>query len=153
MLGFLPTYVQEEGLQSGAAFYPLWLLRAIVPVPTAVYLVAAASILLGLAAWVALRGEAGAAWRHALLLAAAFLFLTSPHFPWYLAWLLPLACLAPWWPALYLVSASVVLYLPVPFALTGSIVYGGFAVLAVIDRLRRTAPALQEKPDVIGLTR
>ena len=153
VLGFLPTYVQEEGLQSGAAFYPLWLLRAIVPVPTAVYLVAAASILLGLAAWVALRGEAGAAWRHALLLAAAFLFLTSPHFPWYLAWLLPLACLAPWWPALYLVSASVVLYLPVPFALTGSIVYGGFAVLAVIDRLRRTAPALQEKPDVIGLTR
>ncbi len=154
VLGFLPTYVQEEGLQSGAAFYPLWLLRLVLPVPTAVYLAVAALILLGLAAWVALRGDrdetGGATWRHALLLAAAFLFLTSPHFPWYLAWLLPLACLAPWWPALYLASASVLLYLPAPFALTGSIVYGGFAVLVVIDRLFVAAP-LQEKPDVIGL--
>jgi hypothetical protein len=152
VLGFLPTYVQEEGLQSGAAFYPLWLLRLVLPVPTAVYLAAAVLILLGLAAWVALRGDASAAWRHALWLAATFLFLTSPHFPWYLAWLLALVCLAPFAPALYLASASVLLYLPAPFALTGSIVYGGFAVLVVIDRLFVAAP-LQEKPDGVSLRR
>jgi hypothetical protein len=58
-------------------------------------------------------------------------------------------------PALYLASASFLLYLPAEFALTGSIVYGGFAVLAIVDRLRaqHPAPTLQEKPDVIGLSR
>jgi hypothetical protein len=150
VLGFLPTYVQEEGLQSGAAFYPLWLLRLVVPVPAALYLAAAAAILLGLAWRVVRRDDDRAPWRDALLLAAAFLFLISPHFPWYLAWLLPLVCLVPWWPALYLASTGILLYLPAPFALTGSIVYGGFAVLVLIDRLFVAAP-LQEKPDVIGL--
>jgi hypothetical protein len=155
VLGFLPTYVQEEGLESGVAFYPLWLLRAALPIaiPTAVYLVAAVLALVGLALAVVRRNDAGASWRNALMLAAAFMFASSPHFPWYLLWLLPLCCLAPWLPALYLVSSSVLLYLPVEFGLVGSITYGGFAILALADRLLPSALLFQEKRDVVGCAR
>jgi hypothetical protein len=155
VLGFLPTYAQEEGLESGTAFYPLWLLRAALPVaiPTAAYLVVAVLALAGLALVVVRRADEDAAWRHALMLAAAFMFVSSPHFPWYLAWLLPLCCLAPWLPALYLVSSSVLLYLPVEFGLVGSITYGGFAILAVADRLLPSALSFQEKRDVVGCAR
>jgi alpha-1,6-mannosyltransferase len=157
VLGFLPTYVQEEGLESGAAFYPLWLLRAALPVglPTAAYLAVAALALVGLALAVVWRNDDGpeAAWRNALMLAAAFMFASSPHFPWYLAWLLPLACLTPWLPALWLVSSSVLLYLPAKFGLVGSISYGGFAVLALADRLLPSVLSRQEKRDVVGCAR
>jgi hypothetical protein len=153
VLGFLPTYVQEEGLEAGIAFYPLWLLRMLLPVSTAVYLAGAAVVLLVLAGSVVLRRERSDSWRDGLRLAGAFLFLTSPHFPWYLAWLLPLACLAPWTPALYLASTSFLLYLPVEFALVGSIAYGGFAILALVDRLKPFALAPWEKSDVIGCAR
>jgi alpha-1,6-mannosyltransferase len=159
VLGFLPTYVQEEGLASGTAFYPLWLLRAALPVaiPTVVYLTVAALALVGFALVLVHRNDdaagAGAAWRNALLLAAAFMFASSPHFPWYLVWLLPLCCLAPWLPALYLVSSSVLLYLPVEFGLVGSIAYGGFAILALADRLLPSALLIQEKRDVVGCAR
>jgi len=161
VLGFLPTYLQEEGLESGASFYPLWLLRAALPValPTAAYLAIAALALVALALVVVRRADsdagpdAGAAWRNTLMLAAAFMFASSPHFPWYLAWLLPLACLTPWLPALYLVSSSVLLYLPANFGLVGSITYGGFAVLALADRLLPSVLSIQEKRDVVGCTR
>jgi hypothetical protein len=155
VLGFLPTYVQEEGLESGVAFYPLWLLRAALPIgiPTTAYLAVAALALVGLALVVVRRNDAGAAWRNALMLAAAFTFASSPHFPWYLLWLLPLCCLTPWLPALYLVSSSVLLYLPVEFGLVGSITYGGFAMLALADRLLPSALLFQEKRDVVGCAR
>jgi hypothetical protein len=101
--------------------------------------------------YVAFRRERDGPRRNAMLLAAAFMFLTSPHFPWYLAWLLPLACLVPWMPVLYLVSTSVLLYLPLPFALVGSITYGGFAVLALVDRLRAPpTPLTRESSDVVS---
>jgi alpha-1,6-mannosyltransferase len=153
VLGFLPTYLQEEGLESGTVFYPLWLLRALLPVPTALYLAVAGALLVALGMVVALRRAAPTPWPGALMLAAALVLVTSPHFPWYLAWLLPLACLAPWLPVLYLVSTSFLLYLPVEFGLVGSITYGGFAILALADRLRPPALALREKTDVIGCAR
>ena len=87
------------------------------------------------------------------MLASATLFLISPHFPWYLIWLLPLACLAPWLPALWLVSGSILLYLPVEFALVGSITYGGAAILAVIAWLKPSILPLTEKRDAIGCAR
>jgi hypothetical protein len=136
VLGFLPTYLQEEGLESGKVFYPLWLLRTVLPVPTALYLAAAGALLVGLGLTVVLRRAPPPPWQSSLMLAAALVFATSPHFPWYLAWLLPLACLVPWLPVLYLVSTSFVLYLPVEFGLTGSITYGGFALLALAGWLR-----------------
>jgi hypothetical protein len=152
VLGFLPAYLAEEGLASGTAFYPLWLLRALLPVavPTAVYLAAAAVGLGALAIAVVRRGGTDAPWRDGLLLASAGLFLVSPHFPWYLVWLLPLACLAPWLPALWLVSTAVLLYLPVEFALVGSISYGGAAILALIGWWRPSILPLREKPDAVA---
>ncbi|MBI3515011.1 MAG: DUF2029 domain-containing protein [Proteobacteria bacterium] len=155
VLGFLPTYLQEEGLQSGTAFYPLWLLRALLPigVPTGVYVAAVVIVLAALAAGVVLRRDSGPSWPAALMLASALLFLISPHFPWYVIWLLPLACLVPWLPALYLVSASVLLYLPVEFALVGSITYGVAAILALIAWWRPSFLPSLEKRDAIGCAR
>ncbi|MEJ0068280.1 MAG: radical SAM protein [Pseudomonadota bacterium] len=156
VLGFLPSYVQEEGLQSGAAFYPLWLLRALLPigVPTASI---SRPRRWRSPPWRCLccghrpeAGDGGAAWRQMMMLAAALMFAVSPHFAWYLAWLLPLACLAPWLPALYLVSSSFLLYLPAEFALVGSLTYGLFAILVLTDRWRPAALPIREKRDVVG---
>jgi hypothetical protein len=159
VLGFLPTYVQEEGLASGTVFYALWLLRALSPVavPTGAYLAGAVLTLAGLAVMLLRQtpdqADDRTVWSHAMSLAAALMFAASPHFSWYLAWLLPLACLAPWLPALYLVSSSFLLYLPVEFSLVGSITYGGFAILVLTDRWRRLGLPIQEKRDVIGCAR
>lgn len=153
VLGFLPTYFQEEGIDSGIGIYPLWLLRVLLPVaiPTPAYLAVAALVLAALALVVVQRSrDVGTAWRDGLLLAAALMVATSPHFAWYFPWLLALACLAPWLPALYLVSVSPLLYLPIPFALAGSVVFGGFAVIALVGRLRPSMLLLQEKPDAVG---
>jgi hypothetical protein len=152
VLGFLPSYLREEGLDSGIAFYPLWLVRTLLPVavPAPTYVVAAALALVAFGLAVLRRARNRGAWRDGVMLAAALMFASSPHFAWYLAWLLPLACLAPWLPALYIVSAAVLLYLPLPFGLTGSIVYGGFAVLALVDRFLPSSLLFQERSDAVG---
>jgi hypothetical protein len=71
--------------------------------------------------------------------------LLSPHYPWYFAWLLVFACLAPLPSLLWLTAASLLLYL-VPVGsqlvrdhhrvLVEGVMYGPFAALAAFD-LRR----------------
>jgi hypothetical protein len=88
-------------------------------------------------------GFAGAA-----LLAGAFMFLVSPHYPWYFAWLIIFPCLTPYVSLLWLTNAALLLYLVqvgTPLMREGyrllveSVIYGPFAVLAALDvwRLRR----------------
>ncbi len=49
---------------------------------------------------------AGADIAGALLLATAFTVLSSPHYPWYFAWLVPFLCFHPIAGVLYLTCAA-----------------------------------------------
>ena len=79
--------------------------------------------------------------RQAVVLGTVLLVALSPHYPWYLVWLAPLACLAPLPGVLWILAAAPILahgsfeYIWVPAA-----VYVPAAILAVID-LRRRLPA------------
>ena len=85
-----------------------------------------------------------------LTLAAVFVLVATPHYPWYFLWLLPLLCLVLYWPMLLLTAASFLLYLalanrsPSMELLVNSLLYGLFLVAAVVHlalgRWRRNLP-------------
>jgi len=153
VLGFLPNYWTEERLASGSGFYLMNLagyLSGRSDLPSLPYLVAAA-LGLGTVALLVLfarrptdNGYLGAS----LTLAAVFVLVATPHYPWYFLWLLPLLCLVPYWPMLLLTSASFLLYLalanrsPVMELVVNSLLYGLFLAAVVVHlglrRWRRT---------------
>ncbi len=118
VLGFLPDYAGEEGLQSGERFFILQLARAIfgeANVPRVAYYVFVLLVMGALAAWSFFRREATPRdyVRRAALIATAFTVLLSPHYSWYFAWLVPFLCFAPrltFAPLACLTLASFMLY-------------------------------------------
>ena len=140
IFGFLSGYKREEGLDNGMGFYPLVLLGQLVPnlppVVVALYMPFAAIMLLGLGLGILFRRRApGADLGGAFLLASAFTVLTSPHFPWYLAWLVPFLCFIPSWPVIWLTGTATLMYVagwPPSFA-AGSFFYLPFFVLLAVD--------------------
>lgn len=147
VLGFLPAYVGEEGFDAGGTgFYLLALLREVPPLAQLggrVYVAAAAILLVALGAAVLLGSDT----RHSpfaggAILAAAFMVLVSPHYPWYFSWLIVFACFVRSLALLWLSIACLLLYL-VPVGsqiardeyrlLIESVLYGPFAALAAAD--------------------
>ena len=113
VFGFLGGYVQEEGMASGTRYFLLELVQhlpGLHTLPSIVYLAFAALVFLVLTVW---------SWRTAsipdaapqaflipcLALAAALMLLFSPHYPWYIAWLVPFLVLLPNLPLLTYISA------------------------------------------------
>jgi hypothetical protein len=148
VLGFLPIYAQEEGLQNGTQFYLLSLGRCAfgeANVPSAGYLIFAI-LALGLIAlwsfWKTEKNENSYIAR-ALLIATTFVVLLSPHYAWYFAWLVALSCLLPRLPLFYLTTACFVLYklwLPAgrdQLLLLDTIIYLPFAMLGLISLFQR----------------
>ena len=111
VFGFLGGYTKEEGIDSGSRFFLLdyaHTLPGLGNVPKWSFLLLCVVVLGGLALW---------AWQHArveqvapatieplpapafvrlsALLALAMMLLFSPHYDWYLLWLVPLMTLAP----------------------------------------------------------
>src|SRR5262249_53805919 len=155
VFGFLGEYGDEEGYLEGGGFFLTTSLRHLgVPVPADISAIAAAAILAAVALFVALRGrtEPVQTWAP-VLLATAFLVLLSPHFAWYFAWVLPLLCRRLYLPLLYLTLVCFILYLREVGGWRGAgggetlqvaadfkaglWLYGGFAILAVVDALMR----------------
>ncbi len=159
VLGFLPTYIGEEGLATGSGYFIVNLLSFITgwTPPALAYLAAAALLLAGLAA-LATRDAAKAGEARQLSwclgLATALLVLVSPHYPWYFLWLLPLLCLVPRWPILILTAGSFILYAALENHSAGrelvfnSALYGSFLLAAVIQlwvhRRERRPAAVEE---------
>jgi alpha-1,6-mannosyltransferase len=106
----LPTYLDEEGYDSGHRFVPLSFLRLALPVPNAAYIVLAGLALVSLSLWLWTRPAPLDVPRRALLLATAIMLLTTPSYPWYFAWLLPLVTLVPVGSVLYLIGAAALIY-------------------------------------------
>jgi hypothetical protein len=100
VFGFLGGYAHEEGLQSGERYFLLELAREIplaATIPVYVYFIFSAICLSGILWW---------SWKYSELtdrsyLAPAFvisfvlMLLYSPHYPWYVVWLIPFAALNP----------------------------------------------------------
>ena len=146
LLGFLPGYLKEEGLQSGAGFFLSNLLRS-VPLlehlAPSLYMALAAAALLALAVHSLFTAES----RYlgsALTLAVAAMVLLSPHYAWYFAWIVPLLCFTPRPSALYLTLACPLLYfVPGGADPDGArlafewAIYGPFAALVAIELWRQ----------------
>lgn len=126
VFGFLNGYQKEEGIDTGTRFFLLeWVQAQALGrwVTVHVYLLFCAVVLGAIALW---------AWRHAsiesftggvaaakglhflrppafvraaAMLGLAMMLLFSPHYPWYVAWLVPLFALAPSFPLLAYVCA------------------------------------------------
>jgi len=114
VFGFLPGYVQEEGLRTGWGIY---LLRAAQTVSgeremtSVAYLAVALFVLLALGLWLLLRPASENSWiRGSTTLVVVFYILVSPHYPWYFAWPLLLLTMVPYVPMFYLAAASFILY-------------------------------------------
>jgi hypothetical protein len=148
VLGFLPAYLEEEGLQSGAGFFLWSLAGSVAPlehVGPAVYLALAAAVLLALAVHSLFAAE-DRYLASALTLAVAVTVLLSPHYPWYFLWIVPLICFTPRLSALYLTLACPLLYfVPGGGILEGErmpfewAIYGPFVALVAFELWRQRA--------------
>jgi len=151
VLGFLPAYADEEGLQSGTRFFLLQLADNFLGearVPRAAYIVFALLVLGALALWSLFKSDAKGrddVWRAALL-ATTFTVLLSPHYTWYFVWLVPFLPFAPaksFAPLLYLTAASFMLYgtwlgdKPAQMLRLNASIYVPFALLLLFSYRRR----------------
>ncbi len=162
VLGYLPGYVQEEGIASGRRFYLLGRLEDVVgrPLPIAVYgaFVVIAMLGLGLAIHRRSAASSRAVGTRALLMVVVGLVLTTPSYPWYTllaAALLPLAEGVVLLPASAVAGLAVLLYAhtksPSHPAWPLHVVYGGWALAlaaatAVVLWRTRARPGRTESP-------
>ena len=120
VVGFLGQHLDNEGYQSGWGFHVVWMLRdfGLLSFETSAgrpYVVVALAILAGIAAWAFFarqRDEIRA--ERMVLIACAFVWLTSPHYPWYFGWIVPLLCLHVSPAAVAMTLLSFLLYWPRP---------------------------------------
>ena len=120
VLGFLPSYQSEEGLNDGSGF---WLLAGIAkfglltPAAVDVYKLSAAGLLLALALLVARRrlapepDDIRSICKDAAILMATLMVVLCPHYPWYFAWLALPSVIAPSRWIVWLSAVPVILYL------------------------------------------
>ncbi len=144
VFGFLGGYSDEEGLRDGSGIYPWLLLKHLVPdVPAQLfqlYYPLAALILGGLGLRILLaRKERGVDLAAALLLAETLVALTSPHYAWYFAWLVPFLCFIPSLSVFYITCASTMIDIVdwPPSFFGGTVLFGPFLVLFGVEVGRR----------------
>ncbi len=144
VLGFLPGYLREEGLVSGSRFWLLQLAQGLgLQLHPAVYLVPVAVALAALAGWVSLRRPPrGDIAGGSLLLATAAVLAFSPHYAWYVAWLLPLAAPAASVPVLLLGVLAFLFYFEIPSSRVwiGTSIYVPVILLALFRARTGRAP-------------
>lgn len=100
VFGFAGGYVQEEGMATGSRFFLLDLLQHVpgfAHVPLAAFLVFCALCFAPVLLWCWRRNQqSGAAFlAPAATLAFLLMLLFSPHYPWYVIWLVPFLVLQP----------------------------------------------------------
>ena len=160
VFGFLPGYLQEEGFINGGRYFLLGVVYRLFPhseISVSAFMIIAGLILLILGVWATWRmsGPGLKDFTPVLAMAATFTLLISPHYTWYFSWLIPLACLVPFFPILFLTATAfyldqtplqdpggprwqINLCLYVPFALFSLFLLGR-------KYLRGPAPAAEEK--------
>ena len=151
ILGFLPGYGAEEGLDSGQGFWLLAGLGKLAPLPgfaSACY--AGAVVLVYLAVSLFLlrrappRSDAQRLCQDTGILIGVSLFAISPHYHWYFAWAALPAVVAPSPALLWLATAPLVLIIdPLGHSrfLWPSLIYGPAAALLALGLIKRRAAA------------
>lgn len=117
VIGFLANHLDNEGYGAGWGFHPVWLVRdlGIGDMSGRGYALLALALLGMLALWCLLARRAGEIRpAHLVLLSAAFIWLTSSHYPWYFGWLVPLLAVFPHPAALLMTLTCATLHLPRP---------------------------------------
>ena len=100
VFGFAGGYVQEEGIASGSRYFLYDLLQRMhgfANLPPAAFLIFSALCFIPLVAWCwRVNQQPGPAFlRPAAALAFTLMLLFSPHYPWYVIWLVPFLVLVP----------------------------------------------------------
>ena len=150
VLGFLPGYSREEGLETGDRYFLLtWAHRYLhTGLWPKVYLVASLLILIGMAFWGMTRLRDP---RQTLVLMLAITIvgtiLFSPHYPWYFLWILPFAVMLRYFPAIVL-TLEATYWFATELAVPGEkmfrmneYMYGIFFAAVAIDLLVRWGSA------------
>ena len=145
VLGFLPSYAKEEGIDSGVRFFPLDVVdRAFhVSIPSGAYIALCFLPMAALAWWAYRAGiNRQACVATGLVLATGLTLCFSPHYPWYFLWLLPFLTLWPWRPAFFLVIAVTYLLAtrfgaPREIFHMNTLLYSGFFLLLALDLVLR----------------
>ena len=174
VFGFLGGYVAEEGMASGSRYFLLdqaQRLPGLHNLPTPVFLTAAALVFGALTVWAwrtaspstdALSLAPGESYRQqlrphraaaflppAFAIAGALMLLFSPHYAWYVVWLVPFFAIMPNLPALAYVMGFFYLYTtaladPGPkMFLANQILYAIVLVAAILQLAGRRVPALR----------
>jgi hypothetical protein len=116
VLGFLPTYLAEEGIVSGERFPLLRALRLAAPELSTSFYLALVAAALGAATVRVLRrsaparGAVAAVAGDGMLLGGLAVVLSAPHYAWYYVWLVALSTLAPSAETLWLGTSGALLY-------------------------------------------
>ncbi len=114
VLGFLPTYAHEEGMNSGNRYFLLTLVRNVAHmqgISTSAYLAFCALCFAGLSILAYQKSEERAGFlTTSFAFACMLMLLFSPHYPWYFLWLVPFTVLIPYAPILFYVTACFFLY-------------------------------------------
>ena len=155
VFGFLGGYVQEEGMATGTRYFLLEFaqhLPGLHHLSNNAYLVFAGLILLALTVW-AWRtacppGSARTAFLPAALgLGVALMLLFSPHYPWYVAWLVPFFVLMPSLTLFtyigglfYLCTTSIAVGSGPKQYLLNQILYSAVAIALIIELTLRRLP-------------
>jgi alpha-1,6-mannosyltransferase len=102
VFGYLGGYVEEEGMQSGARYFLLQLAQEVPgmhTLPASVFLGCCVAVFAALIYWalkVAKDSPQGSGFlAPAFALALALMLLFSPHYAWYIVWLVPFLTLVP----------------------------------------------------------
>ena len=153
VFGFLGGYVEEEGLKTGARFFLLELaqqLPGLHQLPTMAFYVLCVLVFTGLTIWalkVAGRQGSDYGFLHpALALAFALMLLFSPHYAWYILWLVPFFTLTPSFTVLIYVTGFFYGYTteladPGPkMFLLNKCLYGAVLAAALIETVIRRWP-------------
>ena len=154
VLGFLPGYAQEEGLESGSGFFLLALLGKFMdlpPVARSIYLLLGLAVLaaIGLATLFR-RAPNSVAIGSALALLVVFTVVLSPDLPWYFTWVVPFLCFRPSLALIYLTGAAPLLYRSVWWpepVLLDAVLYLPFFVLLAIEFVARQRSTTKECRD------
>jgi alpha-1,6-mannosyltransferase len=170
VFGFLAGYSKEEGMDSGARYFLLELgqhVRGLGGLPVSVYMLFCVAVMGGLSVWAwryatverlgggvfpthddetVMGGPPGgspAFLRAAMMLGFALMLLFSPHYAWYIVWLVPFLVLVPSLPLMVYVMGFFYLFTtqlaePGPkMFLLNEILYGAVAVAMVAQLVMR----------------
>lgn len=135
IFGYLFQHLDNEGYGAGYGFHPIWLLRdfKLADPPGWTWVMFSLCVLGALAAWALfMRRPDEIKPERIALLGAAFVFFTSPHYPWYFAFLVALLVRVPHVALFAMTLLSVLLYYPHSSTLNWSQLYALVYYLPVI---------------------